>query len=58
MKKNIIIYVHKHFCVEDVCEAFVDKGYEIHKISGQLNDRRVDKDFEERLKKLIDLAKP
>lgn len=58
MKKNIIIYEHKHFCVEDVCEAFVEKGYEIHKISGQLNDTRVDKDFEERLKKLIDLVKP
>lgn len=58
MAKNIIIYDQRHFGVEDISEAFVDKGYTINKLSGQLKDSRVDNDFEQKLKRNIDEIKP
>lgn len=58
MTKNIIIYDYKHFGIDDISEVFVDKGYRIHKISGQLSDVRCDKEFEQRLTKMIEEVKP
>lgn len=56
--KKILIYEHKHFGVEDICEAFKKEGYVISKIYGKLEDVLIDKEFGKRLERKIKEEQP
>lgn len=46
---RILIYEYKHFGVDDISDAFIKYGYETDKITGQLKDVGIDKEFEQKL---------